>query len=432
MGDSQKQLTIFKTMKQKLLTILALGCLLSSCGGNSQSGETKTFPFFPSDEKPTDIPLSAATERMYDNYGGIRPEDNELFSNFKYTKMEGLDYHGGDGTISRRDPSRVIKANGKYYTYYTHRQTCVGPLGIKRSNDTIPSHDWDLAEVWYATSEDGFTWEEQGVAVPRPPKPNVGWRAVCTPDIFEWEGKYYLYYQAFNEAPGTRGDDCCISVSVSDSPDGPFVATNKKILDVGERDTWDQYAVQDPFPIHFNGQIYFFYKSDYNHSDKLIRAIGLARANHPLGPFTREPKNPVLNSGHEITIFPYREGLAAIAIRDGHERNTIQYSEDGVDFYIKSVVAMPPVGAGPYMPDSFTDPEFSNGITWGVCHNKHVKKNGFDGGAYSIIMRFDCDLSLECNDLIFKETELFETPEEQFRQALTPKQRKERIKSSKQ
>ena len=36
-------------------------------------------------------------------------------------------------------------------------------------SDTIPARDWDLCEIRYATSEDGFTWREQGVAVPLGP-----------------------------------------------------------------------------------------------------------------------------------------------------------------------------------------------------------------------------------------------------------------------
>ena len=162
--------------------------LLASCmASTKQDG----FPFILPREKPK-RELSAAMERNYENYLAPRPEHNELYSLFKYTPIEGFDYHNGDGTISRRDPSKVIFANGKYYVWYTHRQTSTSPKGAENCNDTIPSSDWDLAEIWYATSEDGFTWEEQGVAVPRPPKPNVGWRSVTTTDILVWKGKYYL------------------------------------------------------------------------------------------------------------------------------------------------------------------------------------------------------------------------------------------------
>ncbi len=413
---------------KSIISTLAIAATLASCAGGAdqqtaQKAEPGYFPFMAPKEKPN-IELSAATIRMYDNYGGVRPEDNELYTNFKYTKIEGLDYNGGDGTVSRRDPSRVIKANGKYYIYYTCRKTKTRAMGIAKATDEIPSTDWDLAEVWYATSKDGFTWEEQGVAVPRPPKPEVGWRAVCTPDIFVWNDKYYLYYQAFSEISGTRGDDCPVSVSVSDSPEGPFIPTGKKVIENGPEGTWDQYSIHDPYPVMFKGKIWLYYKSDYNTNENsnefMIRGIGVATADNPLGPFTKEPKNPVINSGHEVCVFPFDTGLGCIAIRDGHERNTIQYSENGIDFYQRSTVAMPPVGAGPYMPDAFTGPEFSNGITWGVCHNKHLP-------GHSILLRFDCDLSLDYYDKLFDETELFETPEEQYRQALSPAVKKARM-----
>ena len=111
-------------------------------------------------------------------------------------------------------------------------------MGAAKCNDTIPSADWDLCEIWYATSEDGFNWTEQGVAVPRPPKPYVGCRSVSTPDILQWKGKYYLYYQGFTEPSGMRGDDCPVTVSYSDSPNGPWTATNKIVIEDGAAGEW--------------------------------------------------------------------------------------------------------------------------------------------------------------------------------------------------
>ena len=169
--------------------------------------ETEGFPYTVTKETRNRAGLSAAMKRAFNNYMGERPAANELFSNFKYTQLKGLDYSNGDGTISRRDPSKVIFENGKYYVWYTYRHTVVPPVGSKRaheSTESIPSTDWDLCEIWYATSKDGFTWEEQGVAVPRPPKPQVGWRSVSTTDILKWKGKYYLYYQGFLEASGKK------------------------------------------------------------------------------------------------------------------------------------------------------------------------------------------------------------------------------------
>jgi len=161
------------------------------------------FPYEIPLEKP-DMPLSRAMERAYAQYSAPARWWNELYTQFRYTPLEGLDYHNGDGTLTRRDPSKVIKANGKYYVWYTHRHTPVPPRGAQYGTDVNPSTDWDLSEIWYATSKDGFVWEEQGVAVPRPPKPHPGWRSVSTPDILVWKNKYYLYYQGFLEMSGTR------------------------------------------------------------------------------------------------------------------------------------------------------------------------------------------------------------------------------------
>ena len=173
-----------------------------------QAQQTKPSVFFPYNvsEKPEKVELSAAMKRSFENYSGIHPAENELYSQFKYTRLQGLDYNNHDGTISRRDPSKIIFENGKYYVWYTYRNTASIPLGPEKCNDTIPSTDWDLSEIWYAKSEDGVNWEEQGVAIRRPSFPKPGWRSVSTPDILKWKGKYYLYYQAFIEASGKRGE----------------------------------------------------------------------------------------------------------------------------------------------------------------------------------------------------------------------------------
>ncbi|HJN10440.1 MAG: hypothetical protein QGH33_11055 [Pirellulaceae bacterium] len=49
-----------------------------------------------------------------------------------------------------------------------------------------------------------------------------GWRSASTPDILAWGGKYYLYYQGFNEIPGLKGDRAAATVAQADSPDGPW------------------------------------------------------------------------------------------------------------------------------------------------------------------------------------------------------------------
>ena len=407
-------------MKKWLFILVLFGC-------TSEQVPQAGFPF----ELPKDKPnrsLSAAMERNYTAYGAPRPEDNELYSQFKYTQLKGFDYNGGNGTISRRDPSKVIVENGKYYVWYTHRETPTPPQGPQKCNDTIPSSDWDLAEIWYATSEDGFTWEEQGVAIPRPPKPNVGWRSVSTTDILKWEGKYYLYYQGFMEASGKRGDDCPVTVSYADSPDGPWTPHNEIVIPNGAEGEWDQYSIHDPHPLVYNGKIYLYYKSDFDGDPRLVRMQGLAIADHPLGPFEKHPLNPVINSGHETTLFPFKEGIAALVTRDGNEHFTVQYAPDGVNFEIASIVSLMPVAAGPYIPDAFTNTASGQGITWGISHITNATTWAQN---HAVLLRFDCDLSREIHDPIMKKHSNYYKPEFYYRHGLNKEQR-ERIQGMNQ
>ncbi|MDE2954401.1 MAG: family 43 glycosylhydrolase, partial [Gemmatimonadota bacterium] len=345
---------------------------------------------------------------------------NELYSQFRYTELEGLDYRGGDGRLTRRDPSKVIKADGKYYVWYTRRNTDAPPQGPGRGAESIPSTDWDLSEIWYATSEDGFVWEEQGVAVPRPAKPHPGWRSVSTPDILVWKDRYYLYYQSFLEMSGTRGDDCPVSVSYADSPNGPWTPTQEVVIPNGPKGSWDQFSIHDPYPLVYKGRIYLYYKSDMNAAQKQnIRLQGLAIADDPLGPFEKCPLNPVLNSGHETGLFPFKGGIAALAIRHGNEHNTIQFAPDGINFEIASTVSLMPIAPGPYVPDAFTNTDNGRGITWGLCHFTGV-------GKHSILARFDCDLSQDHDAPNMRQTEHWWPPEYYYKSGLGEAMRRER------
>ncbi len=386
----------------------------------------KPYPFVMPETKP-DIVMSPSMEKVYDVYGASTPQKNELYTNFKFTMLEGLDYHDHDGTVTRRDPTRVIKANGKYYMWYTYRNTPTTYMGADKANDTIPSSDWDLCDIAYATSRDGFTWEEQGIAVPRPPKPNIGHRSVSTPDILIWKGKYYLYYQAFSVMSGMRGDDCPVAVSVADSPDGPWTPYNKIVVDNGGEGAWDQYSIHDPQPIVYKGKIYLYFKSDYQDKDGgLIRSTGLAISDNPYGPFVKCPTNPVMSSGHETQMFRFKEGIAAILAKDGHEANTIQYSSDGVNFSLASICNHLPTAAGIYDPDAFTDTPYARGISWGISHICQWGPN-----RRTLLLRFDCDLSLDIDDPQMKKNigENYNLKEVLSR-SLTPAQRKRIIEQT--
>ena len=363
-------------------------------------------------QKPADRPLSAATQRLYDVWNPHEDRANELFSNFKYSRLDGFSY---ENNASRRDPSKVLRIDGTYYVWYTHRQTEGPPAGPKNATDTVPSYDWDLAEIWHATSEDGFSWKERGPAVKRLPKGQYGWRSVSTPDVLAFGGKYYLYYQGFNEIPGLKGDRAAATVAQADSPDGPWRPLGRVVVDFGADGEWDGNAIHDPYPLVYNGKILLFYKGSPGKGGRdgtLVRAQGVAVADHPLGPFEKSPLNPVLNSGHETCLWPWKEGIAAIVSLDGPEKNTVQYAADGVNFRMMSLLQVPPIAPGPFVPDAFADNRDGRGFTWGLCH---INPDGGGATKYSILARFDCDLSLDIdrpalkhNNLRFNEQTYFQ------------------------
>ncbi len=408
----QKRLKFF-------LCALALGFL----SANQAKGQQGDFPYNLTDSTKN-REMSEAMRRVFDNHPSPLNPENELYSQFKYTQLKGFDYGAKDATISRRDPSKVIFENGKYYVWYTKRDTEVPPIGANRAaeaTEEIPSTDWDLAEIWYATSTDSFTWEEKGVAVKRPEKPQPGWRAVATPDILKFKGKYYLYYQAFVEVSGLKGDYCPIGMAYSDSPEGPWTVVNKEVLPTGSKGAWDQFAVQDPTPLVHKGKIYMYYKSAFNRPGTVWSGIGLAIAENPMGPFKRHALNPVQNSGHEICFFPFKKGVASLVIRDGPEHFTIQYAEDWVNFKVVAITEMMPIGPNAYIPDAFEDNENGRGITWGISHFRNVR--GTNGKMYSELARFDCDLSLDVHDPQMKEHNNLWPPEDYYRWGLSEAQR---------
>ena len=152
----------------------------------------------------------------------------------------------------------------------------------------------------------------------------------------------------------------------------------------------------------------------------MVRMQGLAIADNPLGPFKKHPLNPVINSGHETTLFPFKEGIAALAIRDGNEHFTIQYAPDGVSFEVASITELMPVAGGPFVPDAFTGNGDGRGITWGLCHNIRA---GHWGARDTVLMSFDCDLSLDAHDPEMKKHCNYFTPDVFYQAGLSRAQR---------
>ncbi len=352
------------------------------------------FPNQLPNNKPTDRPLSKAMQRFYDNWNGDQDAYNEFYTTFKYSRLTGIGKDESEMSVSRRDPSKVIKVDDTYYVWYTRRITEQDPVGrdnVEAGTEDIPIVDWDLADICYATSKDGFHWEEQGVAVGRAGTGTYGDRSLSTPDILVYKGRYYLYYQTFTQIWDAHD---CVSVSMAwaDSPDGPWTRLDRPVVEQGADGEWDSCAIHDPYPLVYQGKIWLYYKGAPKewpqHPDGyLLMAQGVAIADHPEGPYIKPDLNPLTNAGHETMLWPYRDGIASLLILDGPEKDTVQYAPDGLNFEPKAHVQLPPNAAGPYCPDAFLDNGDGQGITWGLCHIiDHKRRKSF-------IVRFDCELS---------------------------------------
>jgi hypothetical protein len=268
-----------------------------------------------------------------------------------------------------------------------------------KDDELTPSTDWDLADIYVATSRDGFAWKEIGPALKRSPKDHFGCRSLSTPDILPWKGRYYLFVQVYSDV--IRNDSCPVSIGVSDTPEGPFELLEKELLPRGEDGTWDDNSIHDPYPLIFNGKIHLYYKGHpkkFRGDDTLRIAQGVAIADSPEGPFEKYRANPVMNSGHETMYWPYKEGIASLLIRNGNEGNTVQWSPDGFNFQLKSIVDIPPHAGGAYIPDLAADNGDGRGILWGLCFSNP----GSDIGNRSHLLRFDCSLSRDVERPGFK------------------------------
>lgn len=94
---------------------------------------------------------------------------------------------------------------------------------------------------------------------------------------------------------------------------------------------------------------------------------GVSISDNPEGPYVASEFNPITNSGHETLLWNYRGGVAALINRDGPEANTVQYAKDGINFEIMATTQFTPQAGGPFVPANI-DEHPLNGLKWGLCH----------------------------------------------------------------
>ena len=86
-----------------------------------------------------------------------------------------------------------------------------------------------------------------------------------------------------------------------------------------------------------------------------------------MGPYVKSEYNPISNSGHEVCVWPYKGGIASLITTDGPEKNTLQWSPDGINFEIMSVVKGAPHAIG-LNRSADAEKEPTEILRWGLTH----------------------------------------------------------------
>lgn len=308
-----------------------------------------------------------------------------------------------EDSMVRRDPSAVIQFEGVYHVWYS-RSTGLS-AGFGSGDLKAKTFPWDACDIWHATSEDGWHWTEQGPAVTRGKPGSYDDRSVFTPEVLAHDSKFYLIYQVV-KSPYLRRSYENVSLAVADSPEGPWKKVPGPILEAAQDGEWDgdadnrflvkskgsfdSHKTHDPTLMAYNGKFYLYYKGEPMGEEMFMGGRetkwGVAIADRPEGPYIRSEYNPITNSGHEVCVWHYNGGVAAMLTTDGPERNTLQWAADGVNFEIMAYIKGAPKANGLFRtPDHDKNP--LEGLRWGLCHEV--------GDHSGHMRRFEVDESLK-------------------------------------
>jgi hypothetical protein len=377
-----------------LKTNAAAAILLA--GGGCETSPASSRPNDSTATKPKS-PLSAASLRAL-NYN----KGPEWFCDFNIKPTTGNLGKIEPGVV-RRDPSAIIQVGGLYHVWYS-RST--GPsFGFGSGDPNAKTFPWDYCDISHGVSRDGVAWNEVGIAVRRGAAGAYDDRSVFTPEVLAHDGKFYLVYQVV-KSPYVRRSFEHAAIAVADSPDGPWRKSPAPILEatadgewLGEEDnrflvkrkgSFDSHKVHDPCLVPYRGKFYLYYKGEtmgeeMNFGGREIK-WGVAITARPEGPYRRSELNPVTNSGHEVCVWPYRGGVAALLTTDGPEKNTLQWAPDGLNFEIMAVIKHTPEALGLFRtPDHEKGP--LEGLRWGLSH--------VVGKDFGYLARFEIDERLK-------------------------------------
>ena len=288
---------------------------------------------------------------------------------FTYQQVAGIGHENG---CTRRDPSDIILVNDTFYIYYTK---------------VIGRSEGYWGTIWCATSLDtGRTWTERGEVLGHGKNGSFDAHAVFTPNIIRANGKYYLFYTGVKPTPGrtdgmfennSRNDKTAIGLAASSTPLGPFtrVSESPALLPSADPEKFDSYRVDDASLLWREGKYWLYYKGRSKKDGKSGPAhteMGVAYSSRIEGPYTKYEK-PILPQSHEVFIWPYQNGVAALASIS----STLEFAPDGLDFlsHKQSIkIDDRPNAPGAYRPDLTQADVPHDGINWGISMIHHGKE----------------------------------------------------------
>jgi beta-xylosidase len=237
---------------------------------------------------------------------------------------------GHEAGTSRRDPSDVIRHDGRFYVWYT------------KVSETEPGYPSGYpGSIWYATSPDGKQkqWTEQGSALESGKNGDWDAHGVSSPNILRWKGCFYLFYTGVPEPfsnewkEGKTETPSHIGVAVASSPAGPWERIgNNPVLkpSFDQPGKFDSLRVDDPSIVVRNNKVRLYYRS-LSRADERIEngegQVGVATAPKPHGPFNRVGANPLLRT-RNVMVWPQSYGAGLMRTIDSSSE--FYYAYDGV------------------------------------------------------------------------------------------------------
>ena len=276
---------------------------------------------------------------------------------------------GHEPGVTRRDPSDVVRVEEAYHVWYSK---------VRKGPGVFQYPSGYSAEVWYATSPDGYVWTEQRKAVGKGGAGAWDEHGVFTPNILIFGGRFHLYYTAVAAGHGAT-TPTQIGVAIADSPAGPWrkFAGNPVLSPSTEPAQFDSMRVDDAALLVRGGRIWLYYKGRQQGKSPAETKMGVAMADLPTGPFAKHGRP--LHSGHEVMIWPQGRGVASLASAAGPRM--IYFAVDGLRFEPRQVLKNPPAAPGALRSDSFENNTGRDRLPWGISHRVR------DGDVY--LERFD-------------------------------------------